>query len=132
MWSKTGIFGRVLKEIKPPSLREISMNTFCNNTILDKNVTNYFLIVKLTAILIYMKNTCEENHSAMQKKKTNNCDIHVNQQGGLYLTAVHFQLLTNVNEEVESLGKPTKFMIFLRQRNILSITMMNRTTETRF
>lgn len=43
------------------------------------------------------------------KKKTNNCDIHVNQQGGLYLTAVHFQLLTNVNEEVESLGKPTKF-----------------------
>ena len=66
------------------------------------------------------------------KKKTNNCDIHVNQQGGLYLTAVHFQLLTNVNEEVESLGKSTKFMIFLRQRNILSITMMNRTTETRF
>lgn len=55
-----------------------------------------------------MKNTCEENHCAMQKK-TNNCDIHVNQQGGLYLTAVHFQLLTNVNEEVESLGKPTKF-----------------------
>lgn len=107
------------------------MNTFCNNTILDKNVTNYFLIVTLTAILIYMKNTCEENHCAMQKK-TNNCDIHVNQQGGLYLTAVHFQLLTNVNEEVESLGKSTKFMIFLRQRNILSITMMNRTTETRF
>lgn len=45
------------------------MNTFCNNTILDKNVTNYFLIVALTAILIYMKNTCEENHCAMQKKK---------------------------------------------------------------